>query len=110
MNLTYVFGPVVATDTLINVNVQFNRVRDKQAKENGWGWTITGDGGFGGGDREVDEEPVGLLEIDESAAIEELLSSLRDNLYDLVSEWREEHPKETEADKVRAAEIGITLP
>jgi hypothetical protein len=102
MNLTYVFGPVTAVDTLLNVNVQFHRVYDRQEKDHGWGWGVDGD--------VATEEPSALLELDESAAIEELLTSLRDELHERVAEWREEHPLATKKDRKRAAEVGITLP
>jgi hypothetical protein len=104
MNLTYVMGPVVATDTLYNVNVQFHRVRDRQENETGWGWGIDYE------DSNESEEPDALLELDESQAIEELLTTIREELYERVAEWREEHPLETKRDERRAKQLGITLP
>lgn len=84
MNLTYVFGPVIATDGLLNVNVQFHRVYDRQEKGHGWGWSIDGD---------VEVEPSALVETLDEAAVEELLDALREELTERIAEWREAHPK-----------------
>jgi hypothetical protein len=88
VNLTYVFGPVVATDTLINVNVQFNRVVDRRDRERGWGWTIEGD---------FDAEPMSELETSDHDAVEELIETLRTELYERIEEWREEQKERIRA-------------
>lgn len=77
MNLTYVMGPIVAVDTLLNVNVQFHRVLDRQEKVRGWGWNVD------------DDTPADLCEIDPEVAIDDLLGTLRDRLTEQMEAWQE---------------------
>ena len=102
-DLEYVFGPVIATDTLLNLNLQFHRVVNRQqsvgedrAFSRGWAWSSDEDalsGDCTGGDYDIDSEK----------AVEDLLLALREVLCDRLEEWREAHPKSaaTEAEAIR---------
>lgn len=81
MSLDYVFGPVVATDTLFNATVQFHRVYDRQEKERGWAWTVDGDEVRG-------DATSGDYETDPGVAIEALLTALRERLWETVEEFQ----------------------
>lgn len=83
MSLDYVFGPVVCTDTLLNINLQFHRVRDRQEKVSGWAWSQDWD------DHLYGECEGGLYDVDPDVAIDDVCRALRERLYELVTEWEE---------------------
>lgn len=90
MNLDYVFGPVVATDTLININLQFHRVLDKQEKVHGWAWTTDDD--------DIDGEMSrGNYDIYPHKVIDDICRTLRTKLEETLDEWYDTHPKAAQA-------------
>jgi hypothetical protein len=102
MNLDYVFGPVKATDNLLNIQLEFVRVQDTQpddfqGTQRGWAWTS---------DEEsldiVGECSGGLYDIDPIVAIDDMLAALRAELVDRLDAWLEKHPKAaTDLEKYR---------
>ena len=82
MSLEYVFGPIKATDTLLNVNVQFHRVHDRQGDPGfrfGWAWSTDDD--------DLSFEDV--YDIDPDVAIKALTDALAERLRDEIATWAE---------------------
>lgn len=97
MNLDYVFGPVKATDNLLNANLEFLRVADTQEKQRGWAWTSDEDFTYNG------DCSGGSYDIDPMVVIDDLLRTLREELEEQVNSWLDRNPKAAaDLDKFRA--------